>query len=228
LSPLLANIALSVLDEHAHRPWLTGGVMSTPRRRARRRAKGLPNWRIVRYADDFVILVHGARHDAETLRDDIACVLAPLGLRLSQAKSRIVHISEGLDFLEFRIQWRRKRGTSKWYVYTVDAAIFTPSPAGSPWILRYPQPGFSRAGRRTRAWMFRRVVGRPVLPRRDLAAQRRRTISLCQRTLVSGVTSSLSPWRRVFGITPRRVASRARSAQFSFGRRGCRRCRTAS
>jgi hypothetical protein len=51
LSPLLANIALSVLDEHAHRPWLTGGVMSTPRRRARRRAKGLPNWRIVRYAD---------------------------------------------------------------------------------------------------------------------------------------------------------------------------------
>ena len=52
LSPLLANIALSALDEHVHGPWLTGGIMSTPRRRARRRAKGLPNWRIVRYADD--------------------------------------------------------------------------------------------------------------------------------------------------------------------------------
>jgi len=51
LSPLLANIALSVLDEHVHGPWLTGGAMSTPSRRARRRAKGLPNWRIVRYAD---------------------------------------------------------------------------------------------------------------------------------------------------------------------------------
>jgi len=118
LSPLLANIALAVLDEHAHGPWLAGGVMSTPRRRARRRAKGLPNWRIVRYADDFVILVHGTGHDAETLREDIARVLAPLGLRLSEAKTRVAHMSEGLDFLGFRIQWRRKRGTSKWYVYT--------------------------------------------------------------------------------------------------------------
>jgi hypothetical protein len=66
--------------------------------------------------------------------------------------------------------------------------------------------------------MFRRVVGRPVLPRMDLAAQRQRTMSRCQRTIVSGVTSSLSPWRRAFGIRPSRAASRARSAQFSFGR----------
>jgi len=34
--------------------------------------------------------------------------------------------------------------------------------------------------------MFRRVVGRPVLPRLDLAVQRRRTMSRCQRTIVSG------------------------------------------
>ena len=54
LSPLLANIALSALDEHVHGPWQHGGTMSTPRRRARRRAKDLPNWRIVRYADDCV------------------------------------------------------------------------------------------------------------------------------------------------------------------------------
>jgi RNA-directed DNA polymerase len=95
--------------------------MSTPSRRARRRAKGLPNWRIVRYADDFVILVHGTRDDAETLHEDIATVLEPLGLRLSSAKTQIVHMSESLDFLGFRIQWRRKRGTSKWYVYTFIA-----------------------------------------------------------------------------------------------------------
>jgi RNA-directed DNA polymerase len=121
LSPLLANIALGVLDEHAHGPWLEGGMMSTARARARRRAKGLPNWRIVRYADDFVILVHGTRGDAETLREDIVRVLAPLGLRLSQAKTRIAHMSEGLGFLGFRIQWRRKPGTSKWYAYTFIA-----------------------------------------------------------------------------------------------------------
>ena len=76
--------------------------------------------------------------------------------------------------------------------------------------------------------MFRRVVGLPVLPRMDLPAQRRRTMSRCQRRMVSGVTSSRSPWRRAFGITPSRVASRARSAQVSFGRRGWRRCSTAS
>ena len=44
--------------------------------------------------------------------------------------------------------------------HTVDAATFTPSPANSPWILRYPQLGFSRASRRTRALMCLRVVGR--------------------------------------------------------------------
>ena len=76
--------------------------------------------------------------------------------------------------------------------------------------------------------MFRRVAGRPVLPRMDLAAQRRRTMLRCQRRIVSGVTSSRSPWRRAFGITLSRVARSARSAQFSFGRRGCRRCRTVS
>jgi hypothetical protein len=30
-------------------------------------------------------------------------------------------MSEPLDFLGFRTQWRRKRGTSKWYVYTLIA-----------------------------------------------------------------------------------------------------------
>ena len=76
--------------------------------------------------------------------------------------------------------------------------------------------------------MVRRVAGLPVLPRLDLAAQRRRTMSRCQRRTVSGVTSSRSAWRRAFGITASRVASSARSAQSRFGRRGCRRCRTAS
>jgi hypothetical protein len=110
--------------------------------------------------------------------------------------------------------------------HTADAATLTPRPASSPWILRYPQPGFSRASRRTRAWMFQRVAGRPVLPRIDVAAQWLRTMSRCQRRIVSGVTSSRSPWRRTFGITLSRVAISARSAQSSFGRCGCR-CRTA-
>ena len=82
--------------------------------------------------------------------------------------------------------------------------------------------------RHAKSRSFCRVAGRPVLPRMDLAPQRRRTRSRCQRTIVSGVTSSRSAWRCAFGIRPTRVASRDRSAQFSFGRGGCRRCRTAS
>ena len=76
--------------------------------------------------------------------------------------------------------------------------------------------------------MLRRTAGLPVLPRMDLAAQRRRTMLRCQRTIVSGVISSRSPWRRTFGITASNVASSARSAQSRPGRRDCRRCRTAS
>ena len=121
LSPLIFNVAMSALDEHLHRAWKPGGVMETSSQRARRRARGLPNWRVVRYADDFVVLVHGTRADVETLREEIADVLAPLGLQLSPAKTRIAHMSEAFGFLGFRIQWKRKRGTSKWHVYTFIA-----------------------------------------------------------------------------------------------------------
>ena len=121
LSPLLANIALSVLDEYLMRPWQPGGTMSASHRRMRLRAHGLPTWRLVRYADDFVILVFGEEQHVHAIREDVARVLAPIGLRLSPAKTSVVHMSDGFDFLGFRLQWRRKRGTSKWYVYTFIA-----------------------------------------------------------------------------------------------------------
>jgi RNA-directed DNA polymerase len=118
---LIFNVAMSVLDEHLQAPWKPGGAMATVSKRARRRAQGLPNWRIVRYCDDFVVLVHGTKADVEALREEIGDVLEPLGLRLSPAKTHIVHMSEACDFLGFRIQWKRKRGTAKWYVYTYIA-----------------------------------------------------------------------------------------------------------
>lgn len=121
LSPLIFNIALSALDEHVMAPWKNDGPMSTSGKRAYRRSKGRPTWRIIRYADDFVILVHGSREDTEALREDVAQVLAPMGLRLSPAKTQVIHMSDGFDFLGFRIRWKRKRGTNKWYVYTFIA-----------------------------------------------------------------------------------------------------------
>lgn len=121
LSPLLANIALSVLDEHLHAPWLPGGQLSTSNKRQVRRRKGLPVWRLVRYADDFVVLVQGEQADVLTVREEIAAVLATMGLSLSPEKTQVRHFSEGFDFLGFHIQWRRKRGTNAWHVYTFIA-----------------------------------------------------------------------------------------------------------
>jgi RNA-directed DNA polymerase len=63
LSPLLANIALSVLDDHFVEAWQ--GAMSTEDARRKRRRLGLANYRLVRFADDFVVLVSGTREHAE-------------------------------------------------------------------------------------------------------------------------------------------------------------------
>lgn len=68
--------------------------MSLPGRRAARRSGGRPTWRVVRYCDDFVVLMHGTRGDVEALQDRVTQVLEPLGLRLSAAKTRIVHMSD--------------------------------------------------------------------------------------------------------------------------------------
>ena len=55
LSPLLSNLALSVLDEHFAAAWES---FATDWARRSRRSKGLANYRLVRYADDWV------RHEA--------------------------------------------------------------------------------------------------------------------------------------------------------------------
>jgi RNA-directed DNA polymerase len=118
LSPLLANIALSVLDEHFMRQW----EQWTRWQRAERHRKGQGTWRLIRYADDFLILVAGERRHAEALREEAAAVLAPMGMRLSEPKTLITHIDDGFDFLGWRIQRHLKKGTaSQRYVYTYPA-----------------------------------------------------------------------------------------------------------
>ena len=68
LSPLLANIALSVLDEHFARKWEALGPYWL---RAKRRKQGVATYRLVRYADDFVVMVGGTRADAEALWGEV-------------------------------------------------------------------------------------------------------------------------------------------------------------
>jgi RNA-directed DNA polymerase len=119
LSPLLSNVALSVLDAYiAQAP---GGPAASVYERRKRRRRGLPNYRIIRYADDWCLVVFGTKEHAESLREDIAGVLTTMGLRLSPEKTLITHIDEGLDFLGWRIQRHRKPGTNRHYVYTYPA-----------------------------------------------------------------------------------------------------------
>jgi RNA-directed DNA polymerase len=103
LSPLLANIALSVLDEHFAARWAALGP--DWQRRKHRRA-GRPAMKMVRYADDFVVLIAGTRDDAEALCGEVGAVLAPMGLRLSEEKTRLCRVDEGFDFLGWHIQRR--------------------------------------------------------------------------------------------------------------------------
>ncbi len=115
LSPLLANIALSVLDDHFAEAWESfGGTYG----RRRRRVGGLANYRLVRYADDFIVLVAGTGEHTEALRTEVAAVLAPMGLRLSAEKTLVTHIDKGFDFLGFHIQRKLKEGTQRRTIYT--------------------------------------------------------------------------------------------------------------
>lgn len=115
LSPLLANIALSELDDYFHQLWENHRNSWT---RARHRQRGGATFRLTRYADDFVVLVNGTRDHTENLWDEIGALLDRIGLRLAPEKTRIVHIDEGFDFLGFRIQRHTQHGSDRRLIYT--------------------------------------------------------------------------------------------------------------
>jgi len=116
ISPLLANIYLSVLDRDFARSWDTD--MSPPWRRQQRRRKGLPNYRLIRYADDFVVLVHGSKSDADAIRRQMGVMLAgTLKMTLSEEKTLVTSLDAGFDFLGFHIQ-RKRRGDGRQVVLT--------------------------------------------------------------------------------------------------------------
>jgi RNA-directed DNA polymerase len=95
ISPLLANIALHGLETFISEKF--------PRRRNFNPPK------VVRYADDFVIL-HEEREVTEQCREFAAQWLGEIGLELNEKKTRITHTLEmtegeaGFDFLGFRIR----------------------------------------------------------------------------------------------------------------------------
>ncbi|MGW3544731.1 reverse transcriptase domain-containing protein [Nocardia niigatensis] len=95
ISPLLLNVALHGLESAAGCRYQTG--------------KGRESWSVdgapvlVRYADDFVVLCHD-EVQAQQARERLENWLRPKGLQFNEEKTRIVHLSEGFDFLGFTVR----------------------------------------------------------------------------------------------------------------------------
>jgi RNA-directed DNA polymerase len=91
ISPLLANIALHGMEQALGVRFNGKGELCGPRA-------------VVRYADDFVIFCE-TREDAEQMHAHILPDwLGERGLTLSPEKTRIVHLTEGFDFLGFNVR----------------------------------------------------------------------------------------------------------------------------
>jgi RNA-directed DNA polymerase len=95
ISPLLLNIALHGLEEAAGVRYQLSG------KDAGRLRRGSPA--LTRYADDLVVCCH-SRQQAEQAQARLAVWLAPRGLAFNEAKTRIVHLGEGFDFLGFSLR----------------------------------------------------------------------------------------------------------------------------
>jgi RNA-directed DNA polymerase len=92
VSPLLLNIALHGLEEAAG---VRYGSVGTKAGTTRRNAP-----LVIRYADDLLALCH-SRQQAEDVKSRLVGWLAARGLRFNEAKTRMVHLDEGVDFLGF-------------------------------------------------------------------------------------------------------------------------------
>jgi RNA-directed DNA polymerase len=106
LSPLLANVYLTSLDERYGRwtPRPRERLQNAADRRHYDRKRERPTFQIVRYADDFVILVTGAKDEAMAERDKLAAFLMrELRMELSLEKTLITGVGDGFDFLGYRI-----------------------------------------------------------------------------------------------------------------------------
>jgi RNA-directed DNA polymerase len=102
LSPLLSNIYLHQLDLWW---WQKFGSLTQGEKWKRRQA-GLGNAILTRYADDFVILWNGTHQGTLTLRDELKQFLwDELRVELSDEKTHVTHLTDGLDFLGFHMRW---------------------------------------------------------------------------------------------------------------------------
>jgi RNA-directed DNA polymerase len=108
VSPLLANIYLHELDRYMESKYLN----LSPKVRERRRKAGKSNFLYVRYADDFVVFCNGTKAQALEMKEELKYFLEEMGLKLSEEKTKVTHITEGFAFLGYWIV-RAPSGTGK-------------------------------------------------------------------------------------------------------------------
>jgi group II intron reverse transcriptase/maturase len=100
ISPLLANVYLHEFDKWAETKW-NFSVYERHKRRLNKQG----NFRLVRYADDFVILSNGSIAAVRAVKQEVKEFLkTKLFLELSEKKTKLTHINDGFTFLGFHIQ----------------------------------------------------------------------------------------------------------------------------
>ena len=107
ISPLLSNLYLNEFDRWAVQKWEL-----TPYQRHQRRQAGQGNFRLVRFADDFVVVSNAGIGEVKAVKEEIQSFLATeLQLELSVEKTLITHVNDGFTFLGFHIQrvWSQRR-----------------------------------------------------------------------------------------------------------------------
>jgi RNA-directed DNA polymerase len=95
ISPLIMNIALHGMETAAGVRYFKrsrGGIETAPDAPV-----------LVRYADDLLVFCRSREH-AEQVRQQLARWLLPRGLVFNEAKTQIVHVDQGCDFLGFSIR----------------------------------------------------------------------------------------------------------------------------
>ncbi len=110
-SPLLANIALSVLDEHFGNKWEALGPYWNLAKHLR---DGGAVMKLIRYADDFVVLVRGPSEKTEASFGEVATVLATMStisrlLRRRNAATRCGHTEYWASVATWKAELTTKR-----------------------------------------------------------------------------------------------------------------------
>jgi group II intron reverse transcriptase/maturase len=111
VSPLLANLYLHQFDRWW---WHKYGILTT-REKTKRRLGGEANCRLIRYADDWLLLSNGTKQQAQELREEARQYLwDELGLELNLAKTKVTHAADGFEFVGFHLQWLTPSNRKPW------------------------------------------------------------------------------------------------------------------